>query len=110
MINNLYIDDQPARSRFGVWVTRGGYSGLIAFPALKEPEANDWPEEDGVEVDLSDPKLEEKEITVSFLSDTCSAASDLVAYLSGKHIPGVGKMSDAGRTGTSSTSFSEKAV
>lgn len=83
MINNLYIDDQPARSRFGVWVTRGGYSGLIAFPALKEPEANDWPEEDGVEVDLSDPKLEEKEITVSFLSDTCSAASDLVAYLSG---------------------------
>ena len=50
MINNLYIDDQPARSQFGVWITRGGYSGLLAFPALKEPEANDWPEEDGVEV------------------------------------------------------------
>lgn len=83
MTNNLYIDGLDARSRFGCWVTRGGYDDLLAFPALKEPDANDWPEEDGVEVDLSDPKLEEKEITVSFLSDTNTAASDLVAYLSG---------------------------
>ena len=82
MINNLYIDGENARSRFGVWVTRGGYAGLLTFPALKEPEANDWPEEDGVEVDLSDPKLEAKEITLSFLADTNTAATDLVAYLS----------------------------
>lgn len=96
MINNLYIDDQPARNHFGVWVTRGGYSGLLAFPALKEPEANDWPEEDGVEVDLSDPKLERKEITLSLLADTNTAATDLVAYLSdpGCHrfrIPSLGR-------------------
>ena len=96
MINNLYIDDQPARSQFGVWITRGGYSGLLAFPALKEPEANDWPEEDGVEVDLSDPKLERKEITLSLLADTNTAATDLVAYLSdpGYHrfrIPSLGR-------------------
>lgn len=87
MINNLYIDGENARSRFGVWITRGGYNGLLAFPALKEPEENDWPEEDGVEVDLSDPKLEAKEITISFLADTNTAATDLVAYLgqSGVH-------------------------
>ena len=96
MINNLYIDDQTARSQFGVWITRGGYSGLLAFPALKEPEANDWPEEDGVEVDLSDPKLERKEITLSLLADTNTAATDLVAYLSdpGYHrfrIPSLGR-------------------
>ena len=81
MINNLYIDGENARSRFGVWVTRGGYNDLLTFPALKEPEENDWPEEDGVEVDLSDPKLEEKEITLTFLADTNTAATDLVAYL-----------------------------
>lgn len=87
MINNVYIDDMDARSRFGVWVTKGGYNGLLTFPALKEPEENDWPEEDGVEVDLSDPKLEAKEITISFLSDSNTAATDLLAYLgqSGVH-------------------------
>lgn len=82
MINNVYIDGENARSRFGVWITKGGYNGLLAFPALKEPEENDWPEEDGVEVDLSDPKLEAKEVTITFLSDTNTAATDLVAYLS----------------------------
>lgn len=96
MINNLYIDGENARSRFGVWITKGGYNGLLSFPALKEPEENDWPEEDGVEADLSDPKLEEKEITISFLSDSNMAATDFVAYLglSGLHafrIPSLGR-------------------
>lgn len=68
MIDNCYIDGISICNRFGVWVTKGGYNGLLAFPAMKEPESNDWPEEDGIEVDLSDPKLEPKEATISFLS------------------------------------------
>ena len=83
MIDNCYIDGISICNRFGVWVTKGGYNGLLAFPAMKEPESNDWPEEDGIEVDLSDPKLEPKEAAVSFLSDTNDGATDLVAYLSG---------------------------
>ena len=58
MTTNLYIDGESALGRFGVRVTRGGYNGLLAYPSLREPEANDWPEEDGIEVDLTDPKLE----------------------------------------------------
>ena len=56
MNNNLYIDDLNVLGRFGCRVTRGGYNDLLAFPAMKEPEKNDWPEEDRIEEDLSDPK------------------------------------------------------
>lgn len=48
MNNNLYIDDLNVLGRFGCRVTRGGYNDLLAFPAMKEPERNDWPEEDGI--------------------------------------------------------------
>lgn len=97
MIDNLYIDELSARSRFGVWVTRGGYNDLLTFPALRAPEENDWPEEDGVEVDLSDPKLEKKEVAISFLADSNIAAMDLIAYLGlrGPHafrIPPLGRI------------------
>ena len=44
MNNNLYIDDLNVLGRFGCRVTRGGYNDLLAFPAMKEPEKNDWPE------------------------------------------------------------------
>ena len=96
MINNLYIDSLPARSRFGVWITRGGYADLLRFPSLREPETNDWPEEDGVEVDLSEPRLEEKEVCISFLATTNTGATDFVAYLAdaGYHdfrIPSLGR-------------------
>lgn len=96
MINNLYIDSLPARSRFGVWITRGGYADLLRFPSLREPETNDWPEEDGVEVDLSEPRLEEKEVSISFLATTNTGATDFAAYLAdaGYHdfrIPSLGR-------------------
>ncbi|WP_159049949.1 hypothetical protein [Tannerella serpentiformis] len=44
---NIYIDGVDARAAFGVWVVRGGYNDLLAYPAMKEPAANDWPEHDG---------------------------------------------------------------
>ena len=96
MNNNLYIDDLNVLGRFGCRVTRGGYNDLLAFPAMKEPEKNDWPEEDGIEVDLSDPKLQPREIAISFLSDSNTQASDLIAYLSDKglhtfRVPALGR-------------------
>ena len=69
MIGAFYIDGIDIYARYGVVIASGGYNDLLAFPALKEPEANDWPEEDGVEVDLSAPVLEAKEIVIPFASD-----------------------------------------
>lgn len=86
MIDNCYIDGISIQSRFGVWVTKGGYKDLFTFPALVDPDKNDWPEEDGIDVDLSAPKLQEKEVTISFLAsnpdiDVC----DFIAFIS---VPG----------------------
>lgn len=66
MTGVFYIDGIDIYTRYGVVITSGGYNDLLCFPALKEPETNDWPEEDGIEVDLSTPALEAKEVTISF--------------------------------------------
>ena len=44
MRGELYIDNRDAYTDFGVWITRGGYDGLLPFPELVEPGRNDWPE------------------------------------------------------------------
>jgi hypothetical protein len=51
-----------------VWIGKGGYNDLLAFPALKSPERNNWPEEDGIEVDLSETHLEAKEVSIPFIA------------------------------------------
>ena len=48
--------------RQGICITKGSYNNLVAFPTMKEPDKNDWPEEDGQEFDLSSPTLD----TVSY--------------------------------------------
>ena len=68
MKDNCYIDNVSTCNQFGVWVTRGGYSDLLAFPAMREPDYTDWPEHDGIEVDLSAPILEEKTVDITFFA------------------------------------------
>lgn len=81
MIGAFYIDDIDIYAGYGVAITEEGYDDLLAFPALKDPDYNDWPEEDGVEVDLENPRLEAKEVTVHFASDRGNAG-DLIFLLS----------------------------
>jgi hypothetical protein len=73
MTGNLYIDGQDAYSLYRVFVTRGGYKELAAFPALKKVESNNWAEEDGEEFDLSSPVLDTRELSVSFSFHTGDA-------------------------------------
>lgn len=68
MRNNCHIDDVNVWDKFGVWVTKGGYNGLLSFPALVQPAKNEWPEQDGIEVDLENPLLQPKEVTITFLA------------------------------------------
>lgn len=85
--DNCYIDGVSCLQRFGVWITKGGYDDLLCFPAMREPEKNDWPEEDGIEVDLSEPRLERKEAAVSFLSSGGVYVGEFLEFLSapGRH-------------------------
>ncbi|MCM1066797.1 MAG: hypothetical protein NC418_04380 [Muribaculaceae bacterium] len=58
MLNDrLYIDGIDAFATWGIFVVKGGWKGIIAYPPLKTPQSNDWHEEDGIEVDLSEPRL-----------------------------------------------------
>ncbi|MDR1197526.1 MAG: hypothetical protein LBK94_00740 [Prevotellaceae bacterium] len=66
MIGKLYIDGKDAYSTYGIFVANGGYNKLVAYPPLKGVETNDWHEEDGIEADLSSPKLDAKEFTINF--------------------------------------------
>jgi hypothetical protein len=66
MTGNFYIDGQDAYSLYHVLITESGYKELVAFPALKSVDKNDWAEEDGAEFDLSDPVLDSRELTVGF--------------------------------------------
>lgn len=66
LTDRLYIDGRDAYSTWGVYVISGGLNELISYPPLKPVEYNDWQEEDGIEADLSAPKLDTKEISVKF--------------------------------------------
>jgi hypothetical protein len=45
-------------------IVESGSNDFLKLPDLKDPYRYDWPERDGIEVDLSEPKFKEKEITL----------------------------------------------
>lgn len=66
MKGKLYIDGFDAYTVYGVYITEGGYNELVAMPALKAVETNDWQEEDGIEADLLAPVLNTKDVQIKF--------------------------------------------
>lgn len=74
MTDKVYIDGIDIYEYYGVFVIQNGYNDMIAFPQLVEPESNDWFEEDGLEVDLSNPVLS----PYSFKLKMASSGADFV--------------------------------
>lgn len=66
MEGKVYIDGIDIYTSFGAYVTKGGYNGLLSFPATKNIYENDWFEEDGIEPDLSSLQLDQKKFQMSF--------------------------------------------
>ena len=62
----FWIDKVDASNDFGVCLCAGSFAFLLSYPQLKEPDFNDWAEEDGIEVDLSNPKLDTRTLTLNF--------------------------------------------
>ena len=89
MNGRCYIDGIDIYSRYGILIAKGGHNDFLVFPALVQPESNDWSEEDGVEVDLSEPKLDTKEISISFYAPkSAENVFDFIEFISspGYHI------------------------
>lgn len=78
----LYIDGKDAYATWGVYVATGGYNELIAYPPLKKVTFNDWQEEDGIEPDLSDPKLDTKDVQIKLACSDVYRLADFVEMLS----------------------------
>ena len=47
-----------------IFVVKGGWNELVAMPPLKPVPYNEWQEEDGIEADLSAPRLNTREISL----------------------------------------------
>ncbi|MEG2599898.1 MAG: hypothetical protein RSA66_10545 [Muribaculaceae bacterium] len=46
-------------------ILEGSYANIVNLPSLKSVPTVDWWEEDGIDVDLSDPKLNAREISIN---------------------------------------------
>lgn len=80
-IGKLYIDGFDAFVEYGVMVSRYGYKQLIQMPPFKKLDSNDWKDEDGEEVDLSDPQLDTRTLQLEFNILNLKYAEDLFVLL-----------------------------
>lgn len=64
METGFNIDGSNSFEDFGVFAIEGGLNELLAYPPLKAVAFNDWHEEDGIDADLSAPRLAGKEFTI----------------------------------------------
>lgn len=66
MQNTTLLDGVDIYTAYGVVITEDGYGPIVGYPPLKEPEKNNWPEQDGAEVDLTDPQLDSRQVSIRF--------------------------------------------
>ena len=60
----IIVDGVDTFARFGVFALETGLNALLAYPPLKPVEANDWHEQEGIDADLSAPRLNGREVTI----------------------------------------------
>jgi hypothetical protein len=84
MTGKLYIDSNDAYTTYGISITSGSYANLLSFPVLKSVDSNDWPEEDGIEPDLSEPRLDTREFSLNFSAHSKLVANDFFDAISDK--------------------------
>lgn len=54
-------------STLGMFIERGGSDDFLSFPNRREPDQVDWPDEDGLDVDLTDCYFEAKQVKVNYV-------------------------------------------
>lgn len=66
MTANLHIDNKDVYTEYGVFILEDSYKSLLQYASLKSLPQNSWHEEDGIQVDLSNPALDTKELSIVF--------------------------------------------
>lgn len=70
------IDGIDALATYGLRLGENSLASLIQWAELKDVYTNDWHEEDGVEPDLTNPVLDTRKCTLSFVGNTTTAQAD----------------------------------
>ena len=65
--SNVTIDGVDIWDVYEAYIYKEGYNELLQWPALKSISGNDWQEHDGFEPDLSNPQLDSRDITITFV-------------------------------------------
>lgn len=78
----LFIDGIDAFTEYGICVARYGYKQLIQMPSFKKLDTTEWPEDDGAEVDLTDPQLDTRSLQIEFNITNIRYVEDLFDELS----------------------------
>jgi hypothetical protein len=68
MTGEVEIDGWSISEIYGFVIGDGSYENLVQFPPLKPPKVNNWIEENGIDVDLTAPKLAANDIEIKFVS------------------------------------------
>lgn len=66
MKGHWYIDDIDIYAKYGIGILEGVVDNLLVFPSFKETDVDDWTEEDGIDIDLSEVYLNNKTVDISF--------------------------------------------
>lgn len=75
----MTIDGINILSTYGCFLGQGAYGPLASAPALKPFETNDWPDEDGIEPDLSAPVLDSRELSLPFFGGNMDSLISLLS-------------------------------
>lgn len=51
----------------GMFIERDGSNDLLMFPVRRNPDVNDWNEEDGIEMDIAAPTFDAKKVTINYV-------------------------------------------
>lgn len=63
------LDGLDLMDAYGLFIADRGYNSIVSYPPLKPVPFNDWPEENGIEVDLSNPVLDTRTVVIPFVSN-----------------------------------------
>lgn len=86
MTGDFLIDGTSAFSSYGVFISQGGYAGIASVPSFKPIESTSWPEEDGIEADLSSPVLDKRTASLSFGFTDIDQLPNFYAKLGDSHV------------------------
>ena len=80
MTGAVTIDTIDIWTTYGAFLLQGSYDGLMRPPKRKASLSNNWPEQNGLEIDLAAPKYESKEADLSFILSASGEAEWWTRY------------------------------